>query len=114
MGHFVRRRNLVMGAVGLVGLFAAAHVLLAVLIECKFVDATQDSVGAKVDVQETQLSLLTGASSPDSKPTPGGARSDPIVFDDSQAGLPPFTRDPSKPFAHPHYWAPFVLIGNWR
>jgi uncharacterized protein (TIGR03545 family) len=60
MGHFVRRRNLLLGAVGVVGLFAAAHVLLAVLIEHKFVDATQESVGAKVDVQETQVSLLTG------------------------------------------------------
>lgn len=60
MGQFVRRRNLLLGAVGIVGLFAAAHVLLAVLIEYKFVDATQESVGARVDVQETQVSLLTG------------------------------------------------------
>lgn len=21
--------------------------------------------------------------------------------------------DPAKPFAHPYYWAPFVLMGNW-
>lgn len=26
----------------------------------------------------------------------------------------PFTKDPKKPYAHPYYWAPFVLIGNWR
>jgi CHAT domain-containing protein/Flp pilus assembly protein TadD len=25
-----------------------------------------------------------------------------------------FQRDPNAPFAHPYYWAPFVLIGNWR
>lgn len=30
------------------------------------------------------------------------------------AGLPKFVFDPNKPFAHPYYWSPFVLIGNWR
>jgi CHAT domain-containing protein len=24
-----------------------------------------------------------------------------------------YTPDPSKPFAHPFYWAPFILMGNW-
>lgn len=28
--------------------------------------------------------------------------------------LPLFKKDANKPFAHPHYWAAFVLIGNWR
>lgn len=28
--------------------------------------------------------------------------------------LPPFEFDESKPFAHPYYWSPFVLIGNWK
>jgi len=28
--------------------------------------------------------------------------------------LPLFVKDPQKPFAHPHYWASFVLIGNWQ
>jgi CHAT domain-containing protein/Tfp pilus assembly protein PilF len=26
----------------------------------------------------------------------------------------PFKRNPEAPFAHPYYWAPFILIGNWR
>ncbi len=28
--------------------------------------------------------------------------------------LPPFVVDPKAPYAHPFYWAPFILIGNWR
>ena len=24
-----------------------------------------------------------------------------------------FTPDPTKPYAHPFYWAPFILMGNW-
>jgi CHAT domain-containing protein len=26
----------------------------------------------------------------------------------------PFMPNPQAPYAHPAYWAPFVLIGNWR
>jgi len=25
-----------------------------------------------------------------------------------------FVRDPQAPYAHPYFWAPFILIGNWR
>jgi len=28
--------------------------------------------------------------------------------------VPLFKRDEKKPFAHPFYWAPFILIGNWK
>jgi CHAT domain-containing protein len=27
---------------------------------------------------------------------------------------PTFPYDPKKPYAHPYYWAPFILIGNWK
>jgi CHAT domain-containing protein len=30
------------------------------------------------------------------------------------ANKPRFTPDPKKPYAHPYYWAPFILIGNWK
>jgi CHAT domain-containing protein len=30
------------------------------------------------------------------------------------ANKPRFTPDPKKPYGHPYYWAPFILIGNWR
>lgn len=26
----------------------------------------------------------------------------------------PFQKDENRPFAHPYYWSPFVLIGNWQ
>jgi len=26
----------------------------------------------------------------------------------------PFDFDPKKPYAHPYYWAPFQLFGNWK
>ncbi|MBS1810836.1 MAG: CHAT domain-containing protein [Acidobacteria bacterium] len=27
---------------------------------------------------------------------------------------PPFKPDTKAPYAHPYYWAPFILIGNWK
>jgi CHAT domain-containing protein len=30
------------------------------------------------------------------------------------AGQPRFETDPKAPFAHPYFWAPFILIGNWK
>lgn len=32
----------------------------------------------------------------------------------SELDLPLFVKDDEMPFAHPHYWSSFVLIGNWR
>jgi CHAT domain-containing protein len=63
--------------------------------------------------RQAQLSLLNGTAG-SGKPGTDDRRSDPISLDDSGIKLPLFTKDPAKPFAHPHYWASFVLIGNWR
>ena len=62
-------------------------------------------------LRRSQLELLSGNAKSDSN---DGRRSDPIAIDDTPSRQPPFIKDPAKPFAHPHYWAPFVLIGNWR
>jgi CHAT domain-containing protein len=39
-----------------------------------------------------------------------------IVHDEKPdaPNMPRFTPDPKKPYAHPYYWAPFILIGNWK
>lgn len=38
-----------------------------------------------------------------------------IGADDSGASAQPlFKADVKAPYAHPFYWAPFILIGNWR
>jgi CHAT domain-containing protein len=59
----------------------------------------------------SQLKLMNGKYSSDA-----GAnkrRADTFV-QAADASLPPFKADPNAPFAHPFYWSPFILIGNWR
>lgn len=34
--------------------------------------------------------------------------------EDWEEQLPLFKSDPDHPYAHAYYWAPFILIGNWR
>ena len=51
-------------------------------------------------LRQAQLDLLLGKARPDSDATGRG-------FEAASAGAP-------GGFAHPYYWAPFVLMGNWR
>ncbi|HEX5708279.1 MAG TPA: CHAT domain-containing protein [Pyrinomonadaceae bacterium] len=70
-------------------------------------------------LQRAQLALLNGEVLPGSLPR---ARRDITTKqsgggDDARPGAtaqgPRFNHDPTKKYAHPYYWAPFILIGNW-
>ena len=65
-------------------------------------------------MRQAQLLLLHGAihqpSNVESKNRSELAgQSKPIVSNQGH-----FKADPNAPFAHPYFWAPFILIGNWR
>jgi len=55
-------------------------------------------------LQQAQLALLHGAAVP--VETPAG----PAKNSSASALKPP----PASPYANPYYWAPFILIGNWK
>ena len=63
-------------------------------------------------LRRAQIVVMNGAH----KPKEGSAvRSDDLVsFEDEKGGRIPFKIDPKAPFAHPYYWSPFTLMGNWR
>jgi CHAT domain-containing protein len=60
-------------------------------------------------LRDAQLSLLYG----------GPAGHFPLGDASAACGTPstpgaaPFAFDEKKPFAHPFYWAPFFMMGNW-
>jgi len=68
-------------------------------------------------LQMAQLNLLNGKLRPTAK---AGRNRDTIVAaGDAQpaansGNAPLYVTDPKRPYAHPYYWAPFVLYGNWR
>jgi CHAT domain-containing protein/Tfp pilus assembly protein PilF len=64
-------------------------------------------------LRQAQLALLRGLIKDTGKPTTGPPRAD-LVGTEVENHLPRFPYDAAKPFAHPYYWAPFILIGNWR
>jgi CHAT domain-containing protein/Flp pilus assembly protein TadD len=47
-----------------------------------------------------------------SKQTRDSTRSEIVYVPEREAPL--FKHDDKRPFAHPYYWSPFVLYGNWR
>jgi CHAT domain-containing protein len=61
-------------------------------------------------MRKAQLALMYGKYSADEAQK---HRADEFVTAKDQT-LPKFTPDPNAPFAHPFFWSPFVLTGNWR
>jgi CHAT domain-containing protein len=63
-------------------------------------------------LQQAQLSLLRG---PSQKGKPGTRGQRLSAAADATASNPPkFKPEFGKPYSHPYYWAPFILIGNWK
>jgi CHAT domain-containing protein/uncharacterized caspase-like protein len=67
---------------------------------------------AKVEaMRQAQLDLMNGKyNEPESKRN-RGVKDLVIVI---EKALPAYKKDSNAPYEHPFYWAPFVLIGNWR
>lgn len=61
-------------------------------------------------LRAAQLAMLTGTS----KIAVGSGRRANSGASEGNPDLPKWELDPKRPYSHPFYWAPFVLIGNWK
>ncbi len=68
-----------------------------------------DHLDKAESLRQAQLALLHGTVKADAG---SGQRRGLTRTADTAAGRP-FKADPNAPFAHPFYWAPFILMGNW-
>jgi CHAT domain-containing protein/tetratricopeptide (TPR) repeat protein len=58
-------------------------------------------------LRQAQLDLLLGRLG--ARTSPGGRGSRPVTTAEARAATPGISG-----YAHPYYWAPFVLMGNWK
>jgi len=70
-------------------------------------------------LQEAQIALLKGRINSDHIATSINRSVASVDNKENSDGegesrLHDFRRDPKAPFAHPFFWAPFILIGNWK
>ena len=70
--------------------------------ETKPLPANEKGEGSKIQIVIT----------PDGKRDNKETRAEILFIAENEAPL--FKKDNKKPFAHPYYWSPFVLIGNWK
>jgi CHAT domain-containing protein len=64
-------------------------------------------------LRQSQLSLIEGKILPSSKEGTAQSISRGAARTSASRTTTNFSYDPTKPYAHPFYWAPFVLMGNW-
>jgi CHAT domain-containing protein/Tfp pilus assembly protein PilF len=71
--------------------------------------------GTKAEaLRQAQLASLKGSKSSDAGAATTQRSSVRLSTGPSSTGSVPFKADPNAKFSHPYYWAPFILIGNWR
>ncbi|MET0626222.1 MAG: CHAT domain-containing protein [Pyrinomonadaceae bacterium] len=75
----------------------------------------EEGLSKVVALQRAQLSFLKGSDGAPAEVSADesrGASRAGRMKKGSESGV--FVKDPAAPYAHPYYWAPFIMIGNWR
>ncbi|OQX25559.1 MAG: hypothetical protein BWK80_15010 [Desulfobacteraceae bacterium IS3] len=79
----------------------------------KMHELRKDKKSSKAEaLQSAQILFIRGSGQ---KPGSGGqeqAQRGKVIYSES-ADKDVFKPDPEKPYAHPFFWAPFILMGNW-
>jgi CHAT domain-containing protein len=82
----------------------------ALLMRALYQAHKNDHVDKADALRDAQLALLRGTVHSDS----AGKAERGLARVDSAPAVASFAADPRAPFAHPFYWAPFILMGNWQ
>jgi CHAT domain-containing protein len=61
-------------------------------------------------LRQAQISMLRG----DIRPRSAEELGNRGIHTHAAVATTGFAYDKTRPFAHPYYWAPFLIYGNWR
>jgi len=73
---------------------------------------TNPKIGKAEAMQMAQKAMIKGKLKPESGT--GKKRSEVFYLSGNKTNVPKFVIDKNRPYSHPYYWSPFVLIGNWK
>jgi CHAT domain-containing protein len=65
-------------------------------------------------LRQAQLALLRGEGIGAELAKRSSRSSEPVKPEGKEKDALLYKPDPKRPNAHPYYWAPFILFGNWR
>jgi CHAT domain-containing protein len=71
----------------------------------------QERLSKAEALQRAQIELMQGTLSV--PPETRGDRGRVLRFGTDTPQAPAYVPDPARPYAHPYYWVPFILMGNW-
>jgi CHAT domain-containing protein/Tfp pilus assembly protein PilF len=92
------------------GLWSVADESTRVLMEQFYRGKVAQGLNKAEALRQAQLAMLNGRATPSASATNSSRGLTAALA----AGDKPFTASANAPWAHPYYWAPFILIGNWR
>jgi CHAT domain-containing protein len=94
-------------------LWPVADASTAALMQALYQAHKTDHLDKADALRQAQLALLKGRASVQLSSSAERGLARRVSNDASAQGLGHFVPNPAAPYAHPFFWAPFILMGNW-